>query len=123
MADNKEKQSRNDTSKNFDSLPQGSEFLTYKGKPLVRCKDCLYYGSMLDDYVVKITVESKKVQNGLEIADKLLVQLMSTKQTTDIKKLVVSYAYKENLYMAMDLADAWLSRALGKTGKDKEDTP
>ena len=35
-------------------------FPTYKGKPLVRCGDTIYYGSMKDKYVIKMDVKSKK---------------------------------------------------------------
>ena len=36
------------------------KFPTYKGKPLVRCGDVIYYGSMKDKYVVKLEIKSKK---------------------------------------------------------------
>ena len=39
---------------------QESPFPTYKGKPLVRCGDVIYYGSMKDKYVVKLEIKSKK---------------------------------------------------------------
>ena len=37
-----------------------ASFPTYKGKPLVRCGDVIYYGSMKDKYVVKLEIKSKK---------------------------------------------------------------
>ena len=36
------------------------EFSTYKGKPLVRCGDEIYYGSMEDKYVIRMQIKSKK---------------------------------------------------------------
>ena len=37
-------------------------FLMYKGKPLVRCADTLYYGNMSDKYVVMLRVLSTRKQ-------------------------------------------------------------
>ena len=36
-------------------------FPMYKGKPLVRCGDVIYYGSMKDKYVIKMEVKTKKI--------------------------------------------------------------
>ena len=41
-------------------------FPTYKGKPLVRCGDVIYYGDMRDKYVVKLEIKSKKKVQDLE---------------------------------------------------------
>ena len=32
------------------------DFLTYKGKPLVRNGDTIYYGNMSDDYVIMMRI-------------------------------------------------------------------
>ena len=49
-------------------------FPTYKGKPLVRSGDTLYYGSMRDKYVIKMNIKSKKKVGDLEVADKVTIQ-------------------------------------------------
>lgn len=54
---------------------QESPFPTYKGKPLVRCGDVIYYGSMKDKYVVKLEIKSKKKVQDLEVADRVTIQL------------------------------------------------
>ena len=44
--------------------------LTYKGRPLMRKDNMIYYGSMADSHIVMLQVlESKKV-NGLERKNK-----------------------------------------------------
>ena len=48
-----------------------SEFFTYKNRPLVRCGDVIYYGSMAEKYVIKMEIKSKKKQLDLEVADKV----------------------------------------------------
>ena len=89
-----------------------AQFPTYKGKPLVRCGDVIYYGSMKDKYVVKLEIKSKKKVGDLEIADRVSVQLMLTDQTVRNRKQIVKTSEKEGLYLAMDIADVWLTRAL-----------
>ena len=89
-----------------------STFPTYKGKPLVRCGNTIYYGSMKDKYVVKLEIKSKKTVKNLEVADKVTVQLMYTDANILSRKQIVKTSEKSGLYLAMDIADAWLTRAL-----------
>jgi hypothetical protein len=88
------------------------QFPTYKGKPLVRCGDVIYYGSMKDKYVVRLEIKSKKKIGELEVAEKVSVQLMLTDQTVRNRKQIVRTSEKDGLYLAMDIADVWLTRAL-----------
>ena len=91
-----------------------SAFPTYKGKPLVRCGDGIYYGSMKDKYVVKLEIKSKKKVQDLEVADRVTIQLMYTDANNRSRKQIVKSSEKNGLYLAMDIADAWLSRALAE---------
>lgn len=49
------------------------EFFTYKGLPLVRKDNTIYYGNMSDKYVAMLTVLSTHKVKDLEIADKTRV--------------------------------------------------
>ena len=94
-----------------------SEYLTYKGKPLVRCGKTLYYGSMADKYVIKMDVKeikSKKKVKDLDVADKVTIQLMYTDPNIRSRKQIVKSSEKPGLYLALDIADAWLTRALAE---------
>lgn len=66
-----------------------SPFPSYKGKPLVRCGDTIYYGSMADKYVIKMDVKSKKKVGELDVADKVTVQLMYTDPEIRSRKQIV----------------------------------
>ena len=90
------------------------KFPTYKGKPLVRCGDVIYYGSMKDKYVVKLEIKSKKKVKDMDVADRVTVQLMYTDPKIRTRKQIVKTSEKEGLYLAMDIADAWLTRALAE---------
>lgn len=95
-----------------DSKKSSQEFLTYKGRPLVRCGDELYYGNMSDPFVIRLQVKSKNMVGEVEVADKVVVQLMSTDPDLSIRKKVVKSSEKSGLYLAMDIAEIWLERAL-----------
>lgn len=88
------------------------EFSTYKGRPLVRCGDELYYGSMEDRFVIRMQIKSKKDVNGLAVADKVAIQLLCTDPDLSPRKQLVKASEKNGLYLALDIADVWLERAL-----------
>ncbi|MBQ1975263.1 MAG: hypothetical protein II224_05575 [Ruminococcus sp.] len=99
-----------------DSKKSG-EFFTYKGIPLVRCGDEIYYGNMEEPYVIRLQIKSKKVVNGEELADKVTVQLMATDPYLSPRKQLVKSSEKNGLFLAMDIADIWLERALSSKKK------
>ena len=88
------------------------EFSTYKGKPLVRCGDELYYGSMDERFVIRMQIKSKKEVNGVEIADKVAIQLLATDPDLSPRKQLVKSSEKNGLYVALDIAEVWLNKAL-----------
>ena len=95
-----------------DKKKSESEFFTYKNRPLVRCGDVIYYGSMAEKYVIKMEIKSKKMHLDLEVADKVSIQLMSTDPSISTRKKIIKTSEKPGLYLALDIADAWLDRAL-----------
>ncbi len=88
------------------------EFFTYKGRPLVRCGDELYYGSMAERFVIRMQIKTKKSVGDLEIADKVAIQLMCTDPDLSPRKQLIKASEKTGLYVAMDIAEIWLDRAL-----------
>ena len=94
------------------SEKQKSPFPMYRGKPLVRSGDTIYCGNMTDKYVIKIDIKTKKTVEDMEVADKCIVQLMLTDPEIRSRKQIVKTSEKNGLYLALDIADAWLTRAL-----------
>ena len=94
------------------SEKQKSPFPMYRGKPLVRSGDTIYYGNMTDKDVIKIDIKTKKTVEDMEVADKCIVQLMLTDPEIRSRKQIVKTSEKNGLYLALDIADAWLTRAL-----------
>lgn len=91
---------------------EAREFSTYKGRPLVRCKDEIYYGNMEEPYVIRMQIKSKKEISGIEIADKITVQLMATDPYLSPRKQLIKSSEKKGMFLAIDIADIWLERAL-----------
>ena len=88
------------------------EFINYKGFPLVRKGNEIYYGNMSDDYVATIFVTSTHKVKDIEVADKLKVMLMRTAQNIDPKDMVVRTSDRESLFEALDVANVWLQKTV-----------
>ena len=88
------------------------KFLEYKGKPLVRKDNEIYYGDMSESFVVRFEILSYKSQGKLEIADKVSVQLLDSNTDLDMKDRIKKESSKDNLFDALDLGFTWLERAL-----------
>ena len=97
-----------------------SPFPLFKDKPLVRSGDTIYYGSMKDPFVIQMTIKSYKTVGSEEIADKIIIQLLSTDTSLSPRKRVIKTSEKNGMYLAMDIADAWLERALNQAAKEKK---
>lgn len=90
------------------------KFFEYKGKPLVRCGNILYYGNMTDKYVVKIETKETKKLNDLEIATATDVAMIDTSSESLDAKKIVKISKKSGLYESLDIANIWLERSLAE---------
>ena len=86
----------------------------YKGRPVVRKGNTLYYGSMADPFVIMMQITSTKKVKDLEVANKVTVQLMNTDPDVRPRERIVKKSEKNGLYDAMDVGSIWLDRALQK---------
>ena len=83
-------------------------FFTYKGVPLVRKGNTIYFGNMYDDYVVMIEILETEKQGDLDVANKVRLRKMATDITLPPNEQIVKKAEKSSLYEALDMACAWL---------------
>lgn len=90
------------------------KFLMYKGKPLVRSENIIYYGDMADDFVIMIQILTTQKVGDLELADRVTIQLLNTDPAAPPQEKIVKKSEKKGLYAAMDIATIWLHRALEK---------
>ena len=89
-----------------------AELLTYKGRPLMRKDNLIYYGSMADKYIIMLQVLETKKEHDTEIATKVAVQLQLTDPGLKAKDRIVKKSEKDGLYTALDVGCVWLERAL-----------
>ena len=54
------------------------KILTYKGHPLMRKDNLIYYGSMADSHIVMLQVLETKKVNDMDVATRVSVQLQLT---------------------------------------------
>ena len=86
--------------------------LTYKGHPLRRKDNLIYFGTMAEKYIVMMQILSTKKVGDLDVADKVSVQLQLTAPDLKSRDRVVKKSEKDSLYAAMDIGAIWLDRAL-----------
>ena len=86
--------------------------LSYKGHPLRRKDNLIYFGTMAEKYIVMMQILSSKKVGDLDVADKVSVQLQLTAPDLKSRDRVVKKSEKDSLYAAMDVACVWLERAL-----------
>ena len=93
-------------------MSEKNEVLTYKGHPLMRKDNLVYYGSMADEYIVMLQILETKKLDDLELATKVSVQLQRTDPAAKARDRVVKKSEKSSLYAAMEVGSIWLERAL-----------
>lgn len=86
--------------------------LIYKGRPLRRKDNILYYGNMTDKYVIMLQITDTKAVGDMKVATKVSVQLQLTDPDIKSRDRVVRKTEKDGLYAAMDVGTVWLDRAL-----------
>ena len=86
--------------------------LTYKGHPLMRKDNLIYYGSMADSHIIMLQILETKKVGETEIATRVSVQLQLTDPSIKSRDRVVKKGEKAGLYTALDFGCVWLQRAL-----------
>ena len=91
-----------------------AQFLEYKGKPLVRSGNTIYYGDMNDPYVVCLNIKNSSELKDITLAGDVTIQLLSTDDTLSPKDRILKKSEKNGLFTALDLGATWLERQLKK---------
>ena len=95
-------------------MAENTGVLEYKGYPLRRKDNLIYFGSMTDKYIIMLQVMDTKKVKDLDVATKVSVQLQLTDPDVKSRDRVVKKTEKDSLYAAMDVATIWLERALAQ---------
>ena len=89
-----------------------AKVLEYKGHPLQRKDNIIYYGSFADKYIIMLQILDTRKVKDLDVASKVSVQLQLTDPNIKSRDRVVKKSEKDSLYAAIDVAAVWLERAL-----------
>ena len=90
-----------------------NDLLNYKGHPLMRKENIIYYGSMSDSHIIMMQILDSANNKDLSVAKRVSVQLQQTDPNVRMKERIVKKTEKNSLWSAMDIASIWLNRALG----------
>ena len=90
-----------------------NDLLEYKGHPLMRKDNIIYYGSMSDSHIIMMQILDSANNKDLSVAKRVSVQLQQTGTNVRSKDRIVKKTEKNSLWSAMDIASIWLDRALG----------
>lgn len=82
--------------------------LTYKGYPLARFNNIIYYGDPKEKYILKLIILETKKEKDLNIATKVSVELLNSANHNICKKSTT----KNSLYHALDIGQIWLKKIL-----------
>jgi len=85
-----------------------NDLLEYKGHPLMRKDNIIYYGS-----IIMMQILDSADMKDLPVAKRVSVQLQQTGANVRNKDRIVKKTEKNSLWSAMDIASIWLDRALG----------
>ena len=93
-------------------MSEEKSVLTYKGHPLMRKDNLIYYGSMADSHIVMLQIMETKKVGDTDVASRVSVQLQLTDPAAKSRDRIVKKSEKNGLYAALDVGCVWLERAL-----------
>lgn len=90
--------------------------LTYKGKPVYRQGNRIYYGNLEDDLILVIDIAETKKVGDADVSTKVLFEVQDN--TGELGKgATFRKGERDNLYKAFDMGAWWLADALDMQSK------
>ena len=81
-----------------ESKSKKAEGLIYKGHPLRRVDNLIYYGTMAEKYIIMMQILNTKKEQDMEVATKVSIQLQLTDPELKSRDRVVKKSEKDSLY-------------------------
>ncbi len=91
-------------------MSEKNEVLMYKGKPLIRKDNMVYYGSMADEYILQMQILETTDLSDLKLATKVAIQLQRTAADLRPRDRIVKKGEFEGFYAALEVGCIWMSR-------------
>lgn len=86
-----------------------ADFLYYRGFPLIRSGNTIFYGSAGDAFAAKLTIKETKKIADADVPNKIMVQLLPKNPADVAKARKGDYI---GFYEALDTAHVWLMDVL-----------
>ena len=93
-------------------MAEEKDVLMYKGFPLMRKDNLIYYGSMADSHIIMLQILETKTVKNVPIATKVSVERQLTDPNVRARERIVKKSEKDGFYTALDVGCVWLKRAL-----------
>lgn len=91
---------------------KGKEMLKYRGKPLLRDDNKIYYGDFNENFITVFTILESKKELGLDLPTKVSIELLE-KNGDDISRArLTKKAERTSIYAALDIGVYWLEDIL-----------
>ena len=89
--------------------------MTYKGRPVVRDNNKLYFGEPSNPFMIVLTVLENKQTGHNVLPSRVLVQLQNTDPALAMSgDKIVKEGERKNLYDALELGSIWLEKQLSE---------
>lgn len=90
--------------------------LQYKGQPMVRDGNKIYYGDPSRKYILVLTIIETAKSGGKDLPSRIIVQVQDTDPSLALKnEKIVKQAEKQTLFDAIEIGIIWLERELKRT--------
>jgi len=85
----------------------------YRGKPIYRIGNTIYYGDLSEKYIMKLDILETKTVKDIEAATNVRINIIEN--TGDLGSgTVVRKSDRPDLYTALDTGEWWLKMALNQ---------
>lgn len=88
-----------------------SDIVNYKGRPLVKSGNKLYYGEPYNKSIVVLTILDSMKIGDVEMPSRIIVQLQSTDPELAMKKeKIINEVERKTLSDALNIGSVWLDK-------------
>ena len=95
-----------------DSIESKMNILMFKGKPLIRQGNFVFYGFPSDPVILALNIIETRKDGDLEIATRVAVQIQRNDNGLSAVDRIVKQCEKKNFYDAFEIGSIWLEREL-----------
>ena len=89
-----------------------AKVLTYKGKPIYRKGNKIYYGNLEDDLILEIEIVETKKMGGIDVSSKVKFSIKDNTVAEVGTGMTYRSGERDDLFKAFDIGAWWLQDAL-----------